>query len=65
MKHGKRVTRNFLELQPEIEGADEMIDMLRHDSEVDIIFKQLFDFASLRITICVGRYLNSGSIYER
>lgn len=37
VKHGKRVARNFLELQP-LEGTeDETTVMLRHDSEVGIM----------------------------
>ncbi|EDS27052.1 WNT4 [Culex quinquefasciatus] len=35
VKHGKRVTRNFLELQPGADG-DPVAEMLRHDSEVGI-----------------------------
>ncbi|XP_065080557.1 protein Wnt-4 [Ochlerotatus camptorhynchus] len=34
IKHGKRVTRNFLELQPA--DGDPVAEMLRHDSEVGI-----------------------------
>ena len=34
VKHGKRVTRNFLELQPNDGEGDEVSEMLRHDSEV-------------------------------
>lgn len=38
VKHGKRVTRNFLDLQPNDGEVDEVSEMLRHDSEV-IFFK--------------------------
>ncbi|XP_053663392.1 protein Wnt-4 [Anopheles marshallii] len=34
LKHGKRVARNFLELQPK--NGDPVAEMLRHDSEVGI-----------------------------
>ncbi|XP_050077932.1 protein Wnt-4 [Anopheles maculipalpis] len=34
LKHGKRVARNFLELQPR--NSDPVTEMLRHDSEVGI-----------------------------
>uniref|UniRef100_A0A6E8W0S2 Protein Wnt n=1 Tax=Anopheles coluzzii TaxID=1518534 RepID=A0A6E8W0S2_ANOCL len=34
LKHGKRVARNFLELQPK--AGDPVAEMLRHDSEVGI-----------------------------
>lgn len=34
VKHGKRVTRNFLELHPS--DGDEVAEMLIHDSEVSI-----------------------------
>ena len=36
VKHGKRVARNFLELQPVDGEGDEATMMLRHDSEVGI-----------------------------
>jgi len=37
IKHGKRVARNFLELQPmDTNGGNEVTEMLRHDSEVGI-----------------------------
>lgn len=36
VKHGKRVARNFLELQPFDGEGDESTVMLRHDSEVGI-----------------------------
>jgi hypothetical protein len=36
VKHGKRVARNFLELQPVDSEGDESTLMLRHDSEVGI-----------------------------
>lgn len=36
VKHGKRVARNFLELQPADSEGDESTMMLRHDSEVGI-----------------------------
>lgn len=37
VKHGKRVARNFLELQPLDGEGDEATVMLRHDSEVGIM----------------------------
>lgn len=37
VKHGKRVARNFLELQPLDSDGDEATVMLRHDSEVGIM----------------------------
>lgn len=37
VKHGKRVARNFLELQPLDSEGDESTVMLRHDSEVGIM----------------------------
>lgn len=37
VKHGKRVARNFLELQPLDSEGDEATVMLRHDSEVGIM----------------------------
>lgn len=37
LKHGKRVARNFLELQPMDGDGDESTVMLRHDSEVGIM----------------------------
>jgi hypothetical protein len=37
VKHGKRVARNFLELQPMDGDGDESTMMLRHDSEVGIM----------------------------
>ena len=37
VKHGKRVARNFLELQPLDGDGDEYTVMLRHDSEVGIM----------------------------
>lgn len=38
LKHGKRVARNFLELQPmDSDVDDEATVMLRHDSEVGIM----------------------------
>lgn len=44
VKHGKRVTRNFLDLIPaENEDEDEVTEMLKHDSEVR---KRKFDFFS-------------------
>ncbi len=36
IKHGKRVARNFLELQPMDSDGDEVSEILRHDSEVGI-----------------------------
>lgn len=36
VKHGKRVARNFLELQPMDSDGDEISEILRHDSEVGI-----------------------------
>ena len=35
LKHGKRVARNFLDLQAT--DGDQVADMLRHDSEVNMI----------------------------
>lgn len=37
VKHGKRVARNFLELQPSDNDGDESTVLLRHDSEVGIM----------------------------
>jgi wingless-type MMTV integration site family protein 9 len=36
VKHGKRVARNFLELQPIDTEGDEISEILRHDGEVGI-----------------------------
>lgn len=35
-KHGKRVARNFLELQPMDSDGSEAMELLRHDGEVGI-----------------------------